>query len=264
MGARFVLRVEARPGVPGGPSVYQRLRGWLKYGLREFGLRCLDIHQEPKTNEEKPMPIDLNEVQPDRELIEPGIYGLKIAVKEGHGGKDGWLKLAKNQRSLMLELECKVTAAVTKKGELTESEHNGKVVRDWITLEFDETDAIHLPVFTADELQRFRTSVRLGRKKLRAIVDSAYGLNPKDESDEAKEQRKLKSYDELNGLTFYAQIEERAGQGKYGPSNTIDFVITPDLPDYPKQENTAVAWPTKRSIDEELNDMIPNFGTPKQ
>jgi hypothetical protein len=46
MGARFVLRVEAKPGVPGGPSVYQRLRGWLKYGLREFNLRCLDIHEE--------------------------------------------------------------------------------------------------------------------------------------------------------------------------------------------------------------------------
>ena len=205
------------------------------------------------------MPIDLNEVQPDRELIEPGIYGLKIAVKEGHGGKDGWLKLAKNQRSLMLELECKVTAAVTKNGELVSSEHNGKVVRDWITLEFDETDALHLPAITTDELERFRTSVRLGRKKLRAIVDSAYGLDPKDESDEAKEKRKLKSYDELNGLTFYAQIEERRGQGKYGPSNTIDFVITPDLPDYPKQESTVVAWPPKRSIEEEMNDGLPDF-----
>jgi hypothetical protein len=263
MGARFVLRVEARPGVPGGPSVYQRLRGWLKEGLHTFDLRCLDIHQEAETKKEIPMPIDLNEVEPDRELIEPGIYGLRIAIKEGHGGKDGWLKLAKNQRSLMLQLECKVIAAVTKKGELTESEHNGKVVRDWITLEFDETDALHLPAITTAELERFRTSVRLGRKRLRAVIDSAYGLDPKDDSDEAQEKRRLKSYDELNGLTFYAQIEERAGQGKYGPSNTIDFVITPDLPDYPKQESTVVAWPPKRSIEEELDDIIPNFGNPK-
>ena len=76
----FVLRVQAEPSVPDGPSPYQRLRGWLKRGLRDFDLRCLDIHQEPKTKEEKSMPIDLNDVQPDRELIEPGIYGLKIAV----------------------------------------------------------------------------------------------------------------------------------------------------------------------------------------
>jgi hypothetical protein len=209
------------------------------------------------------MPIDLNDVPVDRELIEPGIYRLEISVKEGHGGTDGWLKLAKNQRSLMLQLECKVIDAVTKKGEHTSSEHAGKVVRDWITLEFDETDAIHLPAITVAELERYRTSVRLGRKKLRAIVDSAHALDPNDDSFVAKEKRKLASYDELNGLRFYAQIEERAGQGKYGPSNTIDFVITPDLPDYPKQGETgAVSFP-KRSIDEELNDMIPDFGGPK-
>jgi hypothetical protein len=212
------------------------------------------------------MPIDLNEAetQRDRELIEPGVYGLEIQVKEGHGGKDGWLKLAKNQRSLMLQLDCKVVSAVTTKGKVTSSQYAGKVVRDWITLEFDETDAMHLPPLTATDIERYRTSVRMGRSKLRAIVDSANGLDPKDDSFVAKERRKLQSYADLNGLTFYAQIEERAGQGKYGPSNTIDFVITPDLPDYPKQEDTAGAWPVKRSIDEELNDMIPNFGTPKQ
>jgi hypothetical protein len=209
------------------------------------------------------MAIDLNDVPVDRELIEPGIYRLEIAVKEGHGGTDGWLKLAKNQRSLMLQLVCKVIDAVTTKGEHTSSEHAGKTVRDWITLEFDESDAIHLPAITTDELERYRTSVRLGRKKLRAIVDSAHALDPNDDSFVAKEKRKLANYDELNGLRFYAQIEERAGQGKYGPSNTIDFVITPDLPDYPKQEETGVVSFAKRSIEEELDDMIPNFGNAK-
>src|SRR5262245_18058151 len=111
----FVLRVQAKPSVPGGPSVYQRLRGWLQRGFRDFGLECLSIEEQQL--EEHQMPIDLNEVQPDRELIELGIYYLEIALKEGHGGTDGWLKLAKNQRSLMLELECKVIDAITKKGE---------------------------------------------------------------------------------------------------------------------------------------------------
>jgi len=207
------------------------------------------------------MAIDLNEVEPDRELIEPGIYRLEIAVKEG--GKNGWLKLAKNQRSRMLELVCKVITAVTNDGRNVTSAHAGKTVRDWITLELDESDAIHLPLIKPDELDRLRTSVRLGRKKLRAIVDSAHGLDPKDDSFIAKEKRKLGSYDELNGLTFYAQIEERAGQGKYGPSNTIDFVITPDLPDYPKAEETAVGWPAKRTVEQELDDMIPDFGNAK-
>src|SRR5262249_35424169 len=123
------------------------------------------------------MPIDLNEadVQGNRELIEPGVYGLEITVKEGHAGTDGWLKLAKNQRSLMLELHCKVVSAVTTKGEVVSSQYAGKMVRDWITLEFDETDAMHLPALSAADLDRYRTSVRMGRSKLRAIVDSAHG-----------------------------------------------------------------------------------------
>src|SRR5262245_2439287 len=123
----FELRVPAERGVSGGPSAYQRLRAWLKRGLRDFGLECTSIEEQ---TQETNMPIDLNEadIQRDRELIEPGVYGLEINVKEGHGGTDGWLKLAKNQRSLMLQLECTVINAVTAKGEVTSSEYAGKVV----------------------------------------------------------------------------------------------------------------------------------------
>src|SRR5262249_37690469 len=220
-------------------------------------------HQSKSKTQETNMSIDLNdaETQGNRELIEPGVYGLEIHVKEGHAGKDGWLKLAKNQRSLMLQLECKVVSAVTTKGKVVSSQYAGKVVKDWITLEFDETDAMHLPALTAADLERYRTSVRMGRSKLRAIVDSAHGLDPKDDSFVAKEKRKLARYEDLNGLVFYAQIEERAGQGKYGPSNTIDFVITPDLPDYPQRNEDAAMVPSKRSIGDELDDMIPDFGS---
>src|SRR5215472_1076734 len=121
----FVLRVCAEASVPGGPSVYQRLRGLLKRGLRDFGLKCVSIEEQ---TQETNMPIDLNEAetQGDRELIEPGVYGLEIHVKEGHAGADGWLKLAKNQRSLMLQLECKVVSAVTNKGKVVSSQYAGK------------------------------------------------------------------------------------------------------------------------------------------
>ena len=42
----FVLRVQAKPSVPSGPSPYQRLRGWLKRGLRDFGFVCVSIKEE--------------------------------------------------------------------------------------------------------------------------------------------------------------------------------------------------------------------------
>ena len=51
-----------------------------------------------------------------------------------------------------------------------------------------------------------------------------------------------------------ARREQPARDG-YGPRNVIDFIITPDLPDYPKPSaNTAVAL--KRTAAEDLNDEI--------
>jgi hypothetical protein len=52
----FVLRVRAKPSVQGGPSVYQRLRSWLKRGLRDFGLQCVSI-EEVKTEESEMVDI---------------------------------------------------------------------------------------------------------------------------------------------------------------------------------------------------------------
>jgi hypothetical protein len=191
------------------------------------------------------MAVDLNTVKPLRDLIPPGVYRLEIAVKRGGAGDGGWLRLAKNQRSLMLELECTVVGG----------DYAGKKVWDYITVEFDETDALHLSPVEPDKLEKYRTSVRMGLVKLRAIIDSAYGLEPNDDSEEAQAKRKLASYGDIHGLAFYAQIEERAGRDGYGPRNVVDFVITPDLPDYPMQEVEQF----KRTLEQEMNDAIPDF-----
>jgi hypothetical protein len=252
----FALRVQAEPGVPGEPSVYQRLRGWLKRGLRDFGLRCLDIHEEPETKMETSMPINLNDVEPqrDRTLAPSGIYVLKIRVKPGSNG--GWLRAAKNQRTHMLAMEYTIVGG----------DYSGKTILDWITIELDETDDVDLPVIEADKLDNYRKSVRMGLIKLRAIVDSAFGLDPNDTSDAAKKKRNLEDYDALNGLKFLAQVEQRPASGKYGPSNVVDFVITPDLPDWKPDHLTkssatgvAVVAKNKKTLADELDDEIPNF-----
>ena len=195
------------------------------------------------------MAIDLNTVKPVRDLIPPGVYRLEITVKRGGAGDGGWLRLAKNQRSLMLELECKVVGG----------DYAGKKVWDYITVEFDETDALHLPPIDPSKLENYRTSARMGLVKLRAIIDSAFALDPNDDSFVAKEKRKLASYGDLHGLEFYAQVEERPGRDSYGPSNTIDFVITPDLPDYPHADVAQF----KRTLEQEMNDAIPDFSKPR-
>jgi hypothetical protein len=216
------------------------------------GLRRLDIQQEDRRTT---MSIDLNKAEPqrDRTLIPPNVYWLMIAIRRGNSGADGALKTAKNQRSLMLELDYTVVGG----------DHAGKKFRDWITVEYDETDDPILPPIIPERLEDFRTSVRMGLTKLRAMIDSAYALQPNDESEDACAKRRLNSYLDINGLIFCAQVDERPGSGGYDPSNIIDFVITPDLPDWPKDgppttsqsaTSTAVA---RRSLVQDLNDSIP-------
>jgi len=194
------------------------------------------------------MPIDLNdaEAQRDRTLVPSGPYCLKIAVKPGGAGEDRFLRLAKNLRSLMLELKYSVVGG----------DYAGKQIQDFITVDFDETDDPDLSPIEPDKLENYRTSVRMGLSKQRAIIDSAYGLEPNDDSEAARAKRKLANYSALNGLKFYAQVEEKPARDGFGPRNYVDFVITPDLPDYPKQPAKAVA-PFKRSPSQDLDDDLP-------
>jgi hypothetical protein len=194
------------------------------------------------------MTIDLNdaETQRDRTLIPSGVYCLRITVKPGGAGPDGCLRQARNSRSLMLELECTVA----------NGEHANRKVWDYITLEFDQSKRDDLPPVGSDKLEKYRTSVRMGRTKLRAIIDSAYQLQPNNDSEAARAKRRLERYDVLNGLTFYAQIESKPGGNGYGPRNYIDFIITPDLPDWPMQP-AQVITPFRRSAAADMDDEIP-------
>jgi hypothetical protein len=193
------------------------------------------------------MPIDLNNIPAeDRSLASPGVYQLQINVVRGEAGEDGTLTLAKNGRSLMLRLLYTIEGG----------HYAGHKIWDYITVAFNEKDDPNLPPVEADKLNNYRTSVRLGLIKLLAIVDSAHGLLPNDHSAAAQAKRKLDSYDEIDGLKFWAQLEERPGRGGYGPSNIIDYVITADLPEYPKQPAITVL-PPKRRLADEMDDSIP-------
>jgi len=195
------------------------------------------------------MPVDLNDAKSD-ELLSSGVYCLEITVVPGRDGEDGYLRRAKNMRSLMLELIYKVVGG----------ERAGFKMWDYITVDLDETDdPANLPPLDPDKLANFRTSVRMGRVKVRAIVDSACGLLPNDDSDDAKAKRRFNSYGELHGLKFYGQVEQRPGHDGYGPRNYVDFVITPDLPDYPQQSTqpTKAVAPLKRTVAQDLDDDLP-------
>jgi hypothetical protein len=187
------------------------------------------------------MTIDLNDTE-GRTLIPPGVYALKIQVNYGNAGSDGVLRRAKNGHSLMLELECTVL----------DSKHAGRKIWEYLTVELDDNGS----PLAADKLDKLKTSVRIGRNKLRDIVDSAHHLDPNDTGEAAQKKRRLESYGELDELVFWAQIEKRAGDNGYGPRNYIDFVITPNLPDYPKKKEKEKAQ-TVVPVEPDMDDSIP-------
>ena len=194
------------------------------------------------------MAIDLNDAEPqrDRSLLPPGPYQLKMQINYGGAGADGALRRAKNGRTLMLELECTVA----------QGEHRGRKIWDYVTLLLDENAQ---PALEADKLDKLRTAVRMGRSKLRAIVDSAHALDPNDTSEAARAKRHFESYADLDGLVFWAQLDEQPGSNGYGPKNTIDFIIVPGDPAYPAIPAQAPghAVVPRKSLAQELDQEIP-------
>jgi hypothetical protein len=193
------------------------------------------------------MAINLNDAptQRDRDTIEDGVYLLKCQVIPGGVGTDGMLRRGtKNKRQLMLQFSYKVVRG----------EHAGHEIQDYPTVGIDESSNGDLPPLTAEQRQNIQTSLRIGLTRLRAIIDSAFRLDPNDRGRAAEETRTFDSYDFFNGLQFWAQVGTKAASGKYGASNQIDFIVVPGDPDYP-EPSKAVA--PRKGWGEDLNDEIP-------
>ena len=165
----YVLQVRAEPGV----DATRALRAWLKTGLQMYGLRCVEVREEPQT-QEAIMPIDLTDTESQSDPIPAGVYRLRAKLMAGTAGTDHVLKVARNGVDLMLVLECTVI----------EGKHRGRKLWDYTTCELDEQGVI--TPLSQDELEEHQAFVHRGRSKLRAIIDSAHGLNPKDKSEAAQ------------------------------------------------------------------------------
>ena len=83
--------------------------------------------------------------------------------------------------------------------------------------------------------------VSITRSYIRGMLESAYGVDPSDDSQAAMEARRLGDWDDLQQLEFVARFgiekasdytDQRTGEVKAGkPKNTLR-AVTPDDPDY--------------------------------
>ena len=145
----------------------------------------------------------------DFELIPANtIATLSLHIQGGGAGEDGMLKRSRDGRCAMLPLEHTLLD-----GEFAKR----KVFENLIVEGVDHDKAIEI-----------------SRAKIKAILDSALGLDPKDVSPQARAAR-TKSYKELEGLVFIGKIgiekgtPKNDGSGENWPDkNILAGIITPD------------------------------------
>ena len=162
------------------------------------------------------MAYDYTEVPPQREeLIPPGtVAPVVLKIRAGGAGEGGLLKRSKNGDCEMLDLEFTVV--------------NGPHVKRkfWENLILAGSNDGHAQ------------ASEISRRTLRAIIESARGIEPKDVSPQARQARTadLKDFD---GLIFMARIGAEKGKPKnngsgetWSDKNILAAVITPDRQDW--------------------------------
>ena len=85
---------------------------------------------------------------------------------------------------------------------------------------------------------------KISKSTIRAMIDSALGLDPKDMSEAAKAKRVLSGLADLAGISFVAKIKvEASSNGRYGDSNKLDHVVVPTEPEWRKVMDGEVVPP---------------------
>lgn len=166
------------------------------------------------------MPIDFNSAPEQREggLIDDGtIAAVHMTVRPGSSGTDGFLKRSKDGGSQALDCEFTVV--------------DGKFAKRkfWGLFTVMGSTAGHA------------AASDISGSRLRAILESARGIRPDDESEAAKIGRCINSYGEFDGLRFVAKIGIEKGKEGFKDRNTLVAAVTPDRKDWVRVEQVVKA-----------------------
>jgi len=169
---------------------------------------------------------DFNTASPQRsfEVIPANtIATLQITVRPGNAGAGGWLRRSKDGLSEALDLELTVV----------QGEYAKRKV--WPLLTLSGTTDGHAE------------AARISQSKIRAILESARGVQPDDKSEAAVHARRIADYGELNNLRFIARIGVEPAKSGFKAKNTLEEVITPDRMDWYHVEQVVAHQATKES-----------------
>ena len=140
------------------------------------------------------------------------ILPVQFNIKAGGAGDDGMLTCANDGKSEHLNICCTVLDGPYKK----------RKVFTRLTLKGTTSGHADAGKFTRDTI--------------RAMLESARGFKPKDESEAAKAARRMTGYSDLDGLCCWIRVGVLPPTGNYDAKNTIKEIITPDMKEWQKIE----------------------------
>ena len=155
-----------------------------------------------------PQDMDFNtaEKQVTFDLLPVGtIAPMTLAIRAGGAGPDGSLTQSKSSDVQFLNVEFTVT--------------EGQFARRKIFQNLTVAGG------KLDENGRSKAA-SITKSFLRAIIDSANGLDPEDDSPAARQKRVKNGYADFNGMTFLGKIGIEKGKDGYADKNKIVEAIT--------------------------------------
>lgn len=163
--------------------------------------------------------LDLNnaDLQSEYSLIPANtVAKARLVIKPGNHFSDPMLTGSKNGDSSYLNVEFIIL----------EGQHAKRKVFDKIGITGSDT------------------WINMGKARIRAILESAKNINPKDMSETAMNARKINSFDELNNLDVVIKIGiESDKSGAYQDKNRVVAIITPDNQMYSEYMSGAdIPW----------------------
>lgn len=168
------------------------------------------------------MVYDFNGAETQREgslIPEDTIAVVHLTVRPGNAGDGGWLKRSKTGDSQALDCEFTVVDGPFAKRKF------------WSLFTVEGTTEGHAK------------AAEISASRLRGILESARGIRPDDESDAAKNARRVNSWGDFDGLRFVAKIGIEKGKDGYKDKNSLASVVTPDKKDWTKVEQVKTAQP---------------------
>jgi hypothetical protein len=162
--------------------------------------------------------LDFSDVDPQQssDLIPDGSFA-KVTMTIRPGGVDGQteidrglLKASTTPGSDVLSLDCEFT--------VVEGRHARR--KFWQNL-----------TVSGGKIDEKGTSIgwNIIKRTIRSMIDSALGLDPEDNSEDAKAKRRLRCLADLDGITFVAKITvEPSTDRQYPDKNKLDRPVLPN------------------------------------